>query len=157
MDTVKFYAYEGKSLISWIIRFRTLSKYSHIAIGIDEYIYEAWEGRGIKGVVRSKSPYTHHKPGTIVHSIVVPCRHKSEFKVFLEGQVGKKYDWIGVLSLGLNRNKDDKSKWFCSELANEFFRFEFEDKFLDDKSLVTPEKFWTKIKNYVLGLENSFN
>ena len=38
-------------------------------------------------------------------------------KGFLENQLGKKYDWMAILSLGLfKRDWQSKTKWFCSEL-----------------------------------------
>ena len=38
-------------------------------------------------------------------------------KGFLENQLGKKYDWLAILSLGLfKRDWQSETKWFCSEL-----------------------------------------
>jgi len=31
-------------------------------------------------------------------------------------QLGKKYDWFGVLGLAINRKWEDDNHWFCSEL-----------------------------------------
>jgi hypothetical protein len=40
-----------------------------------------------------------------------------KFHAFLESQIGKKYDFAGILGFGLSANLECKDKWFCSELV----------------------------------------
>jgi uncharacterized protein YycO len=36
---------------------------------------------------------------------------------FARGQLGKSYDYRGVLGIGINREWDSPDKWWCSELV----------------------------------------
>lgn len=38
------------------------------------------------------------------------------FYAFLNDQIGKKYDFLGIMSFVLNRDWRDDQRWFCSEL-----------------------------------------
>jgi hypothetical protein len=152
-NTIKIYSYKGTSLMSKLIKFRTGGEYSHIAIGIDGWVYEAWVGAGSSGVVKSRSPYGYHTKDTQFEVLEVPMNNKANFKIFLEGQVGKEYDWRAILSFAFNWNKNNPNEWFCSELADQFFKYEVENYYKETK-LVSPSLFTDKIKAYLMGLQN---
>ena len=110
--------YRGKSLISKLIRWQTRSQYSHVSVEIDGQNYEAWH---IGGVVR-RSWNEGHTSGTQVDVLrpvntvnVVRMRH------FLEQQIGKGYDYKGVLRFLSRRDERLDNRWFCSELVAQAF------------------------------------
>jgi len=151
MKNVKFHFYKGKSFISKIIKWRTFSIYSHVSIEIDGDVWEAWEGSSASGVVKSSNPSYYHTPLTEFDTIIVPMKNVKEWKTFLDLQIGKKYDYKAIFSFLRNRNKQDNSKWFCSELAHTYFDFEVKNYKYD--RLVSPQTLKDMIEHYLYGLE----
>ena len=39
-----------------------------------------------------------------------------------EGQIGKPYDYTGVIGLGLHRDWEEDDAWWCSEFAGKFLK-----------------------------------
>ncbi len=113
---MKILLFQGKSLISWAIRWQTRSKYSHVAIQLDDgSVIEAWHKGGVRHV---PSISTLHKKGTSVdiYSIQKPFV-SSAAETWLLKQVGKKYDYGAVARFISRRNERADDKWFCSELG----------------------------------------
>lgn len=155
MRLVKFHAYKGTSLMSRLIKFRTLGEYSHIAIEIEGIVYEAWTSDGCNGVVMSTNPLFYHKDGTQFDTFIVPMHDTNydKWKEFIKLQVGKKYDWRAIFNFVINWDKSNPDKWFCSELADTFFNYEIE-RYKPETKLVSPEKFVDKIRMYLYGLQS---
>lgn len=114
--------YKGVSLISWIIRIRTWSPYSHASWIDDDNLseYEAWCSGG---VLHNDKWGIRHTPGTEVdifdfNSLLTKAEIKDS-KAFFLSQVGKGYDWCGVFAfmsiMRLFGNKHNPDRWFCSE------------------------------------------
>ena len=112
---MKILAYQGKSFISKLIRWQTRSKYSHIAVELDDgTIVEAWASYG---VIHNSFSYAH-KPGTPVDVYRIKGLLDSvKAEEFLLEQVGKKYDWKSVFRFLWHTPASKNDKWFCSELA----------------------------------------
>jgi uncharacterized protein YycO len=113
-------AYQGRSLTSRIIQAFNWSCYSHIA-WVDEQdgsVIEAWH-RG--GVSKAPNMSTNHTPGTSVVMFDVideTPRHTPLIREFLQAQVGKQYDFAGILGFLIrSRRLQHDGKWFCSELV----------------------------------------
>jgi uncharacterized protein YycO len=116
--------YKGKSIISRIIKSFTWSQYSHAAwIDDDGSVYEAWH-RG--GVTHVNSISANHTPGTLVHIYKVTNETpeiRQAVRIFLQSQVGLKYDWLGVFGFVLRAHRFARqNRWFCSELVAEAYR-----------------------------------
>ena len=148
MKTIKFHFYEGKSLVSRLIKWRTYSIYSHVSIQIDNEIIESWVGGGQSGVVISTDPLTYHKKGTNITTIEIEMKNWKPWLVFLKSQIGKKYDYKAILNFVKNKTKQNPNRWFCSELANTFFEFELKN--YKNNRLVSPQSFYDTIKTYSL-------
>lgn len=117
-------AYKGKSLISKAIRWQTRGKYSHVAVMLDDgRIIEAWHNPAKVRVITSLSE--GHTPGTKVDIFEVETTPDQEVRIaeFLLDQVGKKYDFGGVLRFLSRRNKNNPQMWFCSKLAFSCFLY----------------------------------
>lgn len=103
--------------MSALIRWQTRSKYAHAAILVDEendMIIESWPGKGVqlKQITDWRGVDTFEVIGQLAFN-------EADAHQFLKVQIGKKYDYLGVLQF-LTREKPggrwDK-EWFCSELV----------------------------------------
>ena len=113
---MKILAYRGKSWISKMIRWQTRSKYSHIAIELDNgSVVEAWH---VGGVAHNQSFRTVHTKNTLVDVFAI-IKPFDELKAtdFLLAQVGKKHDFGSIARFMSRRDDPHDEKWFCSELA----------------------------------------
>jgi len=110
--------YRGISLASRLIKLICRGKYSHTAIILeDKKIVEAWQGCNEVRIIKSLSD--GHKSGTKVDIYEIPCTGLQErmFTEYLMRQVGKKYDFLGLVSFYFNKSKYNREdRWFCSEL-----------------------------------------
>ena len=127
--------YIGKSFFpSKIIQWFTWGKYSHSAwsfcevedgkLSCDISEYEAWAG---KGVVHVPEIGANHTKGTRIdlYQLATPLTNEdaSTGLKFLTKQVGKKYDYRGILGVLLRKKSLHKSShWFCSELVFAFLQ-----------------------------------
>ena len=108
--------YHGKSFLSRLIRFRTWSCYSHVSWLDDSTgeVYEAWIG----GVRRAPNINYGHKPGTLISMFDVKLTQAQSKKLlqFFNEQVGRGYDYLGILGFAFRGEFQNQNKWFCSEL-----------------------------------------
>ena len=128
-DLLKVYilASIGKSFTSRAIRFRQWGfPVTHIAFVVDlkdrndPVVIEAWWN----GVRYGKFSEVH-TPGTefAVYSVEVTKEQRDEIRHFLQRQIGKPYDWPGILGfVFFNPNLESKNRWFCSELVFTAFK-----------------------------------
>lgn len=113
--------YQGKSVISRIIRWQTRSRYSHAAIELDSrQIIEAWH---VGGVRLLESVYEGHTPRTVVDCFEVDGDYDGDaVEGWLLRQVGQKYDFTAIARFMSRRDHPTNGKWFCSELTAEAFK-----------------------------------
>lgn len=107
--------YQGRSLLSRYIRWRTWSDYSHAAYVFPDWsVVEAWR----KGVTHSPNVLSYHHPETVVHLYMVDMTADQLWLVqdFLLSQVGKGYDWSGLFGFTVRAPFQSPERWFCSEL-----------------------------------------
>lgn len=109
--------YRGVSGFSRAIRWQTRSIYSHAAwIGDDLSVVEAWIPNG----VRHMPHYCDgHTPGTVIDVFTfhgLTPGEREGVSEFLLAQVGKPYDYWGVIGFVSRRNRKLNGKWFCSEI-----------------------------------------
>jgi hypothetical protein len=95
-----------------LIRAVTWSDWSHVAI-IDgaEVIEAVWPAVRVRPLADVLA--THPR-----HAIVdFHCPRDDLAIAWARAQVGKPYDLAGMLGLGLHRDWQDDSKWWCSEIT----------------------------------------
>ena len=119
---------KGISLTSRLIKWWQWGfPYTHIAYVLnlsdpaDPVVIEAW-WNGVRDGKFSEV----HTPGTefSVFSVQVSEAQKELIEIFLRDQVGKPYDWLGILGFPLRNWKLEKSnRWFCSELVFAAFKY----------------------------------
>jgi len=109
----------GKLISVW-----TGSKYAHSEILIPDdygvlYMYSATAMTDGGGVLKKLAPsYSQEKWDMI--DVSLSMDELADMRSFLDEQVGKKYDWTGIVfSMVLNLNKHNPNRWFCSELCGE--------------------------------------
>ena len=121
--------YKGKGFWSWVISVGTGSAYTHVSLCVDpgkNLLIEAIAGGGVRASdIRFRHDYDVYR---------VKSLHQYDLdKVvsFLVGKLNLKYDYIGVIALGILkvlRLKKQANKWqrekdyFCSEIICAAFR-----------------------------------
>jgi len=111
---------QGKGWIGEVIRWFTKSKYSHTACYIgDGKIVESDFG----GVMISSVKKYDGKFDVFRHRFATETQ-LADAVLWMKGQVGKGYDYLGLIGVGLaiigrkGRNCfDDKNRYWCSELV----------------------------------------
>lgn len=108
--------YYGTSLVSKAIKLKTWSEISHTSAFLPggEEVIEAWG----KGVIRR--PWREgHTEGTRIDLLEVKCspEQAQAFYLFLYSQIGKEYDFKGIMGFAFSSGIHNKEKWFCSELV----------------------------------------
>ena len=110
--------YYGRSCVSRVIEFLTWGEISHVAIRDPQQgcVWEAWQRGGV-----SKVPdiSTNHTDSTRVDVFALDLTKEQYDKAvaFLDAQVGKPYDFKGVLSFVFRHPVGSDGAWFCSEVA----------------------------------------
>jgi hypothetical protein len=120
MSSIKIYFTKSNTLMSWIVRLTTCSKYSHVEVSVGDSFYSA---KAFKGVYkRNKKEFFEDE--SCIEMWTVNGLHQSDVErvtEFLDGSIGAKYDYLPAIGLGLLRTKlfsQNSSKWFCSELIS---------------------------------------
>jgi len=109
--------FRGRGFLSTLIRWQTRGKYSHAAIRVNEdECVEAWQGAGVrlKKITDWSNVDIFRVPATERQRIVAVS--------FAGQQIGKKYDYLGVLRFLSRRHCNDVQRWFCSELVFAAFK-----------------------------------
>lgn len=110
--------FKGRGVMSRLIEWQTNGDYSHAAL-LDEdnnTLYESWQTAG----VRKKINWSVSDDPTVDFFKFAHTKAEADaIRSFAESQLGKKYDWLGVVRF-VSRTQlrpDAKEKWFCSEFV----------------------------------------
>jgi len=99
---------------SWLIRMVTWSEYSHVDLVLDEdLLIGAIAGDGVV-LAKAKDRLAISSRAVMMH---IPVKEVDVSEAFAIGQLGKAYDWLGVIGIGLKRNWQEDDKWSCAELV----------------------------------------
>ena len=110
---VTFNFHRTETPLGKAIRFFSGGMVNHVSIQIGEWIWEADFKRGVVKTDISKWNKQHQ----IVCQYIVYTPYQSTIVYWLNKQVGKKYDWFGVLSFLWAGFGERRGFWFCSELG----------------------------------------
>ena len=103
----------GSSIWDKLICFATNSEFSHVELSLqsDGNAYHCWSSSFMDGGVRGK--IITIDPAKWV---IVDCDRPVNTEVLIS-QIGKKYDYIGLIGTLIKiRIFESSNKWFCSEL-----------------------------------------
>lgn len=115
---MKILLFRGKGLISALIRWQTRAPYSHVAIVVGDWLFEAWQGEGVRRMKYSEHVAKHGTEGIDVFELTVPC-DEEKVRAFLFRELGQGYDYWGILRFISRRRMPVNAKWFCSEYGFE--------------------------------------
>lgn len=105
--------FRGRGFISRAIRWQTRSRYSHAAARMpDGRIIEAWQGAGVR--VKRLSDWSD------IDAFRVRGMTGAQWETaicLMRAQLGKAYDYRGVLRFLSRRGPKEDDRWFCSELV----------------------------------------
>lgn len=105
------------SLGTIVLRTFLWSKWSHCAVIDGDEVIEAVMGKGV--IVRPLAELV--KEASLYEIVEVPCPYPEEVITQARKEVGKSYDWLGILGIGFRRRWQNKDSWFCSELVAHAF------------------------------------
>ena len=116
MKTPKILLYKGRGMVSRLIRWQTNGSYSHAALQRpDGRIIEAWHKPPKVRLTRLKD-WSNVEAYEVVG---MTPEQWDEAIAWAESQIGKKYDFGGVMRFVTRWRKKQDDKWFCSELVFE--------------------------------------
>lgn len=103
---------DSQSLFADLIKWKEGGRWSHVAIIDGDKAIEAdnWDGVRESSLASMIRKYSHHA------IIDIPVPDEERAIRFARMQWGAPYDWTGVFGLGIDRNWQDPSCWYCSEL-----------------------------------------
>ncbi len=147
---MKIIAIDSKHNIgSWLIKLFTFSKWNHVAV-----LFEDTGDLLTSTVVDVTLPSKVRKTSYAEFSIIYP-KHvlldidipdEKAAKLFAESQMGKSYDWTGILGIMFqNRKWEDNDKWFCSELVEAICIAGGRRRFRSDVSAILPRETYAVI------------
>lgn len=126
--------FEGRSLVSKLIRWQTRSHVSHVALRLDGEVIEAWHVPFPRGRVYHHANMAEcmaiHDPMTRIEVLRPRCMTTERCRHISLGawrwarlQVGAKYDLRMVLRFlpRLGEVPSTRTRWFCSELVEAAF------------------------------------
>lgn len=122
-----------------LIRVATMSRFSHVAIEVNNKLYETRLSTGV------------HRPTSIdnvTEVIELDNLDDEAIEAFLEAQVGKKYDSKAICSFIFNRTWEDLNKWFCSELGAMAIKVGGYKGIPNNLSKISPEDLYKIITKY---------
>ena len=99
---------------SWLIRMFTWSEYSHVDIVLGNgFVLGAVAPDGV-----TIQPYWHRiDMASKAVMMDLPVKSIDDAIAYAHKQIGKPYDWLGVVGIGLRRNWQEDDKWSCAELV----------------------------------------
>jgi uncharacterized protein YycO len=109
-----FQFHYSKTLLGFLIRLLSFGHFNHVSIRLGNYVYEAHIHTGVR-----RTLYTKWNKKTVVQIKEVKLEQAEYERVYvwLNKQVGKKYDILGIFSFIFFFLPPRKGYWFCSELA----------------------------------------
>lgn len=151
---VTFQAHKGTALISRAIRLLS-PKYNHISIRIGDEVFEAHIKTGV-----TKTPFSVWEgKKTIVNkkSLEIDDIRGLRLVAFLNKQVGKKYDTLGIFGFLWWFFKPRKDRWYCSELAQValYKCLGIRSTSDDYNQKVSPYQFWRNLRAVKKAYVNS--
>ncbi|MDO5609476.1 MAG: hypothetical protein Q4G62_01610 [Pseudomonadota bacterium] len=112
-STVRVIFTRNHRIGSILLRGFLWSGWSHCAIIDGDEVIEAVAGVGVR-----RQPLHALIDSASHHAIIdIPARNPAAVIAAARSQIGKPYDWLGVIGIGLRRRWQSADAWFCSELT----------------------------------------
>lgn len=125
---------------SFLLRVALRSSWSHCGV-VTKDGKHVIHAAAFRGVV--KDPYDEFIAG---HSKIalreIELPDDDAAYSFLDEQLGKGYDWFGVLGIGFNRKWEDDTNWYCNELVEGAAKAGGRQRFINDVWRIVPQHTW---------------
>lgn len=129
-----------RALGSVLIRAWMHSRFSHCAL-VDTEAQTVIEATARRGVI--ERPLAELLAESSYHETVrIPCRAPALALLTARREVGKPYDWRGVLGFWVRRDWNRGNAWFCSELIAGVLERIGESAFRRSPHRVSPEQLY---------------
>lgn len=113
MNTIKLLFCTTNGPISWAIKVVTWSTWSHVAFIDGDDVIEAVSIHGVR-----RYPLAKRLTEVSKYAIVeLSCDNPEAVLAAAALQIGKPYDYTGVLGIGFHRDWTATNSWWCSELV----------------------------------------
>lgn len=125
---------------SALLRVAMWSQWSHCAILDGGEVIEATTSHGVS--VRSLDDFLAASSRWEV--VEVPAADPAAVIAAARAQIGRRYDWAGVLGIAIRRAWQQADAWFCSELVAASFHAAGTPLFRTDAWRVTPRDIYIR-------------
>lgn len=125
---------------SILIRSFTWSSWSHVAFVTPQYeVIESVSSEGVRRVSMEKALEGVHRYAYVAFN----NGDSNAMEASLMTQIGKKYDYLGALGIGLHKDWGEMERWSCGELIAWAAEDSNQPIFrVDQTKKITPEDFW---------------
>lgn len=125
---------------SWLIRVFTWSQFSHVEIVTDD---ATLIGANIPEGVEEIDIQHRLNLCSEAWMVDIPCEQADVVVAWARAQVGKKYDYVGLMNFLIHTDVSDNDKWFCSELVSGAFEAAGTPLFRTGTThRITPQQVW---------------
>lgn len=99
-----------------------------------DFVIEASPSKGVQRI--PLEDYTDKSSEFII--LLIPVKNSQRVIDCAKTQIGKPYDWLGVIGIGFRRHWQNTGRWFCSELIAWAFEEAGEPLFIFKTWRITP-------------------
>ena len=110
-----FYIASRGDIYDKLVAAATFGRYSHVEIRFSDGMCFSSSSRD--GGTRFKQIELNPLNWDIVPLSFVTKEQENEVRMWCESQLGKAYDWRGILCFYLPGDIRDRSKWYCSDVC----------------------------------------
>lgn len=140
MSTVTLVFARSRRPDSYLLRAAMWSRWSHVGLVmpggkeiIDATFFHDVSKRPLSDLLTVSSNWKTRK---------VECPNPRGAYEFARSQIGKKYDTLGVIGIGLHRDWQSDENWFCSEFVEACLAAGGNKRFINGVHRVTPAHSW---------------
>ena len=135
MIEVRFMKTRG--IIARLIRWFTWSEFNHVDINVNGKWYGASRTFGVHRSDKQRPSYIYAEK-----LFISSTPEEREYVLrFLEGELGKSYDWRGIFGFILRKNLHHRDKWFCSEYVGTALNY-VEGRYFEDTFKLSPNSLY---------------
>ena len=147
MAVIKFHFHENDGFFSNLVEWRTNSRFGHISVEVNGYYYQAY--------VESRFYRTTERPDDIVETISLEVSDSLAIRIegLLKTYLGRLYDMNSVWGWLVNKGRQSKRRWYCSEMALTVLTMIVGEK-PEFEKLISPKEIYVALSYYLIGLEN---
>lgn len=116
--SIKFHYFYNESIGSWLIKARLSTVFSHVGIEFEDGML--YHSAMLKGTVKER---LEEQKTTPIHTteILVDEEHYNRAYEWAQQQLGKRYDWLGIVGFIVGNKWNDDNQYFCSEYGKFIF------------------------------------